>query len=156
MPEKVPVKGRPARIFRGPPRRAGVTLIEMIIVVALLVILSMLAVSKISSAIQTANDGATKENLSSIRAALAAYYIDHEGAYPDSIEPLMRPGNKYLSGVVPIYTAAHGTNHAFTYSSQVDDAADDGTWGYVNTGSRQGTVWIRCTHDMDGKPWSAF
>lgn len=129
---------------------------EMVIVITILSILAVIVVSKMSNVIRRANEGATKGKLSSIRAALGVYYIDNDGAYPSSLEPLMQPGNKYLTGVVPLYTAQHGTSYEIAYSSQMDSSADTGAWGYINTGSQWGKIWVQCTHTMSGMSWSEY
>jgi len=137
-------------------RRSGFTLIEMIVIIAIIGILAMITLPKLANSIRAANEGATKGKLASIRSALSVYYSDHEGAYPSSLEPLMQPGSKYLSGAVPLYTSRHGTNYTVAYSSQADGSADTGTWGYVNSGSLWGKVWVQCTHANSGKSWSEY
>lgn len=139
-------------------KKCGYTLIEITIVIALLGILIMAIAPKMGALIRSSNEGATKGKISSIRSALAIYYVDYEGYYPDSLTPLMQPGNKYLTKVIPLYTGEHGSSYEIIYSSYIDTLADDGAWGYVNTtGNQWGTVWVRCTHtDVKGKIWSTY
>lgn len=137
-----------------PPNGRGYTLIELMIVVAVLGVLCMIAIPKIGAAIRTANEGATKGKLGAVRTALLIYYADTEGSYPSNLDPLMRPGSKYLTQVVPLYTAAHGSATDIHYLSSFDDD-DTGGWGYVNSGGDWGRVWIQCTHDdAKGEKWN--
>lgn len=143
-----------SRPRRAPPNRRGYTLVELTMVVTVLGILCMIAIPKIGAAIRIANEGATKGKLGAVRTALGIYYADTEGSYPSNLDPLMQPGSKYLTQVVPLYTAAHGNATDIHYLSSFDDS-DSGGWGYINTSGDWGRVWIQCTHsDASGEKWS--
>ena len=68
--------------------KRGFTLIELMIVVAIIGILAAIAVPKFADLIRKSTEGASKGNLGSVRSALSIYYGDMEGQYPSSISGL--------------------------------------------------------------------
>ncbi len=78
--------------------KAGFTLIELMIVVAIIGILAAIAIPKFAELIRKSSEGASKGNLGSIRSSLSIYYGDMEGQYPNSLAGLTVAG-KYLSAV---------------------------------------------------------
>jgi prepilin-type N-terminal cleavage/methylation domain-containing protein len=137
-------------------RASGFTLIELMIVVAIIGILAAIAIPKFAELIRKSNEGASKGNLGSIRSALSIYYGDMEGQYPADMAALTVAG-KYLSTVpnakVPNY-------HADVSAVLAAIAPNDGAgWVYNNTSTdpNLGTVWVNCTHtDTKGTIWSAY
>ena len=135
----------------------GFSLLELMIVVSILAILASITIPKFGSMIRTANENATRGKLSSMRTALTIYYADVEGFYPSDLTPLLQAGSKYLTVMLPVYTAEHGNSNAINYASAFDGAADGGGWGYVNSGTDAGRVWVQCTHtDNQGTVWSTY
>ena len=82
----------------GPGSRAqqGFTLLEMIIVVAIIGILAAIAMPKLKDMPMRANEVVLKNNLRAIRDVLDQYYGD-KGHYPDSLETLVKDG--YLRAI---------------------------------------------------------
>ncbi len=62
--------------------RKGFTLIELMIVVAIIGILAAIAVPLFAGLIAKSTEGVTKGNLGALRSALSIYYADTEGQYP--------------------------------------------------------------------------
>ena len=135
---------------------SGFTLIELMIVVAIIGILAAIAIPKFANLIRKSSEGASKGNLGSIRSALSIYYGDMEGQYPTDLAALTVAG-KYLSAVPP---AKSPNYHADTSTIQLNTSSNDaGGWTYNNiTGDANlGTIWVNCTHtDTKGSTWTTY
>jgi general secretion pathway protein G len=77
-------------------RRQGFTLIEMIIVFALIGILVGLALPQYQNALKKARENVLKENLFNFRKLIDQYYAD-KGKYPASLQALV--DDKYLRSI---------------------------------------------------------
>ena len=136
--------------------RKGFTLIELMIVVAIIGILAAIAIPKFANLIRKSNEGASKGNLGSIRGALSIYYGDLEGQYPNDMSSLDFMG-KYMTAIPPAKVPNYHTD-----SSVITNGAaptDAGGWLYDNvTGDpNMGTVWVNCTHtDTKGSVWTVY
>jgi len=62
--------------------KKGFTLIELMIVVAIIGILAAIAIPKFADLIKKSKEGATKGSLGELRSALTIYYGENEGIYP--------------------------------------------------------------------------
>ena len=63
----------------------GFTLLELMIVVAIIGVLAALAIPKYRDMIEKSREGATKGNIGAIMSSLAIYYSDNKGAWPEDI-----------------------------------------------------------------------
>ena len=63
----------------------GFTLIELMIVVAIIGILAAVALPKFSQMLEKSREGATKGNLAAIRSAVTIYYAEKEGTWPGDL-----------------------------------------------------------------------
>ena len=84
------VRSGAARRARG-GAQAGVTLIELLIVVAIIGILATMAVVQLRQTPQRAKEAALKENLYVMRNVMDQYFTD-KGKYPDSLSALVDDG----------------------------------------------------------------
>jgi prepilin-type N-terminal cleavage/methylation domain-containing protein len=134
----------------------GFTLLELMIVVAVIAVLSLIALPKFSSMIRKANEAGTKGHLGSVRSAIRLYYMDNEQVFPPEFESL-RVSSKYLTGSTPLFTGVHPVVETVDDVPNFDSAADVGRWAYVSGGKEIGYFWIQCTHmDSSGTPWSHY
>ena len=69
--------------------QSGYTLIELMIVTAILGILAAIAIPEFGHLITKSQEGSTKANLGALRSALSIYYSDMEGFYPTDINALV-------------------------------------------------------------------
>jgi prepilin-type N-terminal cleavage/methylation domain-containing protein len=139
----------------------GFTLIELMIVVAIIGILAAVAIPKFADLINKSKEGATRGSLGSIRSAVTVYYGDQEGKYPvDNLASLMP---KYLQEIpmakipplAPDSSAVAAGNSAAAFT-------DAGGWAYDNDSTNLsgwfmwGNVNVNCTRtDSKGLNWSA-
>lgn len=73
--------------------RAGFTLMEVLIVLAILAVIIGLVVPNLMKGKQKADNDAAKVQVKAVEDALAMYALDHDGDYPASISVLMtNPG----------------------------------------------------------------
>ena len=125
---------------------AGFTLIELMIVMAIIGILATLAIPSYVSAIKHARESVLKEDLHVLRAAIDSYTMDKQKA-PQSLDDLLTDG--YLRAIPedPFTHAkdswAPETGDALHSVDQTDPGIDD-----VHSGSQElGT---------DGQPYSTW
>ncbi len=134
----------------------GFTLIELMIVVAIIGILAAVAIPKFGDLLKKSKEGATKGNLGSIRSALSIYYGDQEGNFPNTPEALTI-GGTYIN-MIP--KAAMPGFHAGTKSFFLNvDENDAGGWTYNNLSSdaNWGELLVNCTHtDAKGTIWTTY
>jgi len=128
----------------------GFTLIELMIVVAIIGILAAVAMPKFADLVRKSKEGATKGNLGTLRSALSVYYADNEGLWPATLAGMVAvmdaTGNsaKYLDAVpqakVGCYGAPDSSAEEAGDQSDVDGAT--GGWVYDNA---TGVVLVNCT-----------
>ena len=139
--------------------KKGFTLIELMIVVAIIGILAAIAIPKFAELIRKSSEGASKGNLGALRSAMSIYYGDMEGTYPASLLALT-VGGKYLT-VIPM---AKAPNYHTDGNSEVKLTAsasptDVGSWYYNDqtTNANVGNVLVNCTHtDTKGTVWTGY
>lgn len=143
----------------GKSGRFGFTLIELMIVVAIIGILAAIAIPKFSDLVRKSSEGASKGNLGSVRSALSIYYGDMEGQYPTNHEALTVSG-KYL-GTIPFAKTPnyHADSSTGLFGSGVLFFNGVGGWAYGNVpnDSQFGTLWVNCTHtDTKSTTWTGY
>lgn len=146
----------------------GFTLIELMIVVAIIGILAAIAIPKFADLIRKSNEGATKGNLGAIRSALSIYYGEMEGWYPVSAPDatLTMENGKYLKSIPTCNTTPYhaiGTGFDISNSSGTMESGTAGDWEYQPNAAPAagaqpwGNVWVNCTHtDTKTTVWSAY
>jgi len=148
----------------------GFTLIELMIVVAIIGILAAISIPMYANLVAKSQEGTTKSNLGTIRSAMAIYFGDNEGIYPmDNLDSLAT-GGKYLQ-VIPNATLpqtqgniGHGVHSGVNSGAFPTNITDVGggvnAWAYDNSGTSDdfwGGVVVNCTHtDIRGAVWTTY
>lgn len=98
--------------------RRGFTLVEIMIVVAIIALLAAIAIPNLLAAKRTANDGASLANIRTLSTAAETYATAHNGTFPVSVPE--------LAGYAAAATTLCGaTVQGFAYTCTL--AADDYT-----------------------------
>jgi general secretion pathway protein G len=133
-------------VRRIPKQDAGFTLIELMIVMAIIGVLATLAIPSFVGAIKHAREAVLKEDLHVMRAAIDSYTMDKQKA-PMSLDDLVQDG--YLKSIPedPMTRAKDtwviDTSDAMHSLDQTDPGIDDVHSGSEETGS-------------DGQPYSSW
>lgn len=91
--------------------RAGFSLLELMLVLAIIGILTAIAAVSISGSGERAKIKATKASMSTIRGALRSYQLDHN-VYPPTLDALTQGRTAYLSND---FRLADAWGQAFVY-----------------------------------------
>lgn len=82
----------------------GFTLLELMIVCAIIALLAAISIVRFVQLIDIARESVTKANLCSLRAAIAIYYCDTKGLYPLTLDSATRTdSNEILPVFIPRY-----------------------------------------------------
>ncbi len=140
-------------------KRHGFTLIELMIVVAIIGILASIAIPKFADLIRKSQEGASKGNLGAFRGAMSIYYADMDGQHPADPIALTVAG-KYLTAIPQAKTPNyHSDGSAVLLGSMGVGPTDVSGWIFDSVPSDfyYGQVWVNCTHtDTKGSVWSAY
>ncbi|HAV43308.1 TPA: hypothetical protein DCX15_04760 [bacterium] len=151
-------------------RQKGFTLIELMIVIAIIGILAIIAIPRFIDLVDKAREGATKGSLGAIRGALVIYYGDHEGNYPDDInaawggrnvsaELTLRPFSAYIEGgQLPRAQLRRrsGATNLDSYTAVLGDVPVTNTGGWLYN-SNTGRVFVNSnTVDTKGIVYSTY
>jgi len=135
-----------ARTIRNTNRSAGFTLVELMIVMAIIMILAVVAVPAYQAAIREAREAVLKEDLHVLRNAIDSYTADKQKA-PQSLDDLVQEG--YLKEIPsdPMTrskeTWATDSSTDLHSTDQTEPGIDD-----VHSGSQD--------QGSDGQPYSAW
>ncbi len=139
--------------------KKGFTLIELMIVVAIIGILAAIAIPKFAELIRKSSEGASKGNLGALRSAMSIYYGDMEGTYPANVAALTI-GGKYLTVIPPAKAPNyHADTGGVVLLSASANPSDAGGWYYNDelTNANVGSVLVNCTHtDTKGTVWTGY
>jgi prepilin-type N-terminal cleavage/methylation domain-containing protein len=141
----------------------GFTLIELMIVVAIIGILAAIAIPRFAQMLEKSREGATKGNLGSIKSAASIYYGDTQGIWPTTLNSNTTYAfSKYLDNVSPVKVTGQfvtgaaspaGAMVSMTTQSSVPTASSQG-WLYDST---FGNVFVNSTvRDSKQIPYSFY
>lgn len=116
-------------------RQGGFTLIELIIVMAIIAILASIAVPSYLTSMRAAKEAVLKEDLHVMRNAIDSYTMDKEKA-PQSLDDLVQAG--YLKSI-PTDPMTHATDTWVTSTSDTYESVDESEPGIddVHSGSQE-------------------
>jgi len=150
--------------------KKGFTLIELMIVVAIIGILAAVAIPKFANMLEKAREGATKGNIGALKSALSIYYGDNQGEFPEQLDGADFTGaNGYIDRIPPVkvkHPASQfgeneltGTETSVTHVDTPNLAwPDDGDgWLYASDGTEKGNIWIyNGQTDTNGTPYADY
>lgn len=156
--------------FKQNPSTCGFTLIELMIVVAIIGILAAIAIPKFANLVKRSKDASTVGMLGSIRSALSLYYASTEGTFPQYAD-----GTDISDSIQnDISTFLNTERVEIEYSDDacpnaggvLTDDLSDGPTGTIYTMNYDGnssrpTTWgrflLNCTEtDSKGIVWSSY
>lgn len=116
-------------------REGGFTLIELVIVMAIIAILASIAIPSFTSSIRSAKEAVLKEDLHVMRDAIDSYTMDKEKA-PQSLDDLVQAG--YLKSI-PMDPMTHETDSWVTSTDDTLESIDQSEPGIndVHSGSQE-------------------
>ena len=142
----------------------GFTLIELMIVVAIIGVLAAVALPKFAQLIEKSREAATKGNLGALRSAVFIYYGDHEGVQPETLDTSANYSfSNYMEEILPV-KATHSGVGAGTVESPSGDVvwhtSDESITG-TGTGWRYhsltGHLFVNSSAvDSKGNPYSTY
>ncbi|HNF58550.1 MAG TPA: type II secretion system protein [Elusimicrobiota bacterium] len=153
-------------------KKNGFTLIELMLVVAIIGLLAAIAIPKFANLVVKSREAAMKGQLGAIRSALSIYYSDNEGFYPPSIvvagtcssinENASVLDGKYITKIPVIRHATesdqgHNGNCIIPWPDAVDGYYPMIYLTAYVGGPPLGRVIISCDHtDTKSKTWSEW
>jgi prepilin-type N-terminal cleavage/methylation domain-containing protein len=144
-------------------KEKGFTLIELMIVVAILATLAAIAIPKFTLMAEKSREGATKGDLGAIRSAATLYYGNTNGFWPTTLDTSSGfsmsvylgalPGVKVTGAFTTGAVSPAGTNVTYTTTSSVPTDAGSG-WLYD---SNSGLIYVNSTvQDSQLLPYSFY
>jgi prepilin-type N-terminal cleavage/methylation domain-containing protein len=141
----------------------GFTLIELMIVVAIIGILAAIAIPRFAQMLEKSREGSTKGNLGSLKSAASIYYGDQQGVWPTTLQSFsVYAFSRYLDNISPVkVTGAFVANASSPAGALVTMTIMSSTPNNSSTGwmydSNFGSVYVNSTvKDSKSIPYSFY
>ena len=131
---------------RNRPQSAGFTLIELMIVMAIIGVLALMAIPRFEGALRAAREAVLREDLHTMRDAIDSYTMDKQKA-PQSLDDLITDG--YLREI-PLDPMTHSKDTWVTDTSDAMYSLDQTEPGIANIHSGSDET------GSDGQPYSSW
>ena len=111
----------------------GFTLVELMIVVAIIGILAAIAIPKFANMLEKSREGATKGNLSAINSGIALYVSDNQGITPATLDTVSSQGfpaflPQYMDNLPGVKATAANKKNLTAWSTWSNPAATSVTY----------------------------
>jgi len=141
----------------------GFTLIELMIVVAIIGILAAIAIPRFAQMLEKSREGATQGNLGALKSSSSIYYGDIQGVWPTTLNSQSQYSfSKYLDNIYPVKATGafvpnapspQGTLVTMTTAGLAPTVGSSG-WLYDSNG---GAVYVNSTvKDSKQIPYSFY
>jgi len=137
--------------------------VEFIVTALVIIALIIIFIPKFLNTPKQAKECTVAANLSVLRSAIALYYADNDGNYPqgDVAKALVSGG--YISKIPKSYSCGYHEASNKIVDSKDLKGDDTGEWAYKSdkvddsSGRNQGEIWLNCTHkNSKGEVMSEF
>jgi len=152
-----------------PGLKRGFTLIELMLVVAIIGLLAAIAIPKFADLVIKAKEASVKGKMGSLRSAISIYYANNEGRYPATytlLQQCLTTGGFYLDSFPTIGVPTQPTKHPqaangylgnLVVNSVYDGSNAFDLWSYTDFPVATGEIRVNCTHtDSKGTTWSLY
>ena len=134
-------------------------IMEVVIAVLIILLVTMVVYPKFLDVIRKSNEATTRANLTALRTAIAVYYGENEGTYPDEniVKQLLSEDGKYIKYIPEVYCPPYNNpNNEIT----TEPTGNSGNWAYQVNDSQErqaGEIWVDCDQkDSKGVVWNTY
>jgi general secretion pathway protein G len=128
--------------------KKGFTLLELMIVIAIIGILASLAQPMFKTAVLKSKEAALREDLFNLRNVIDQYYAD-TGKYPDALQDLVTKG--YMRGIpADPFTGSNESWETVPFTGEQDSTSEEDVGGIYDVHSSNEAV------GLNGKPYNEW
>ena len=142
------------------PHIIGFTLIELMIVVAIIAILAAVAIPKFGDLVKKSQEANIRGNLGALRSAITIYYSGNQ-TVPNFITNCLDAGGRYIPQVpsvkIPAHSSVGNPGHSLIGgdTSTLDDMAT-AAWWFIPQSADSFLLTVNCSHlDAKGLSWTS-